>query len=132
LGSTAAAPILFRQFEHEQNPHDGREATVNPRRITEITYETTESFTIRRRAGSVQSACTQCGSVSEMVTLDEAAALFQIGVRAIFRDIESGRVHFLENAAGSVFVCLDSLKNACRLSAGNSHPQTNRIKEISR
>ena len=41
---------------------------MNARRITEITLETEETFTIRRSAGAIRVPCPVCGSVLALVT----------------------------------------------------------------
>lgn len=63
-----------------------------------------------------------------MVTPNEAAALFHIGIRAICREIEAGRLHFQETASGSVLICLDSLQTS-PLSLCSSNSQITQIKE---
>ncbi len=45
-----------------------------------------------------------------MLTPEEAALLAGVGVRAIYRAIEEGRIHFLENASGALVVCLESIR----------------------
>jgi hypothetical protein len=97
---------------------------VKARRVTEITVQTDEAFIIRRRAGSVQVCCAHCGSGVPMVTPEEAAALFRVGVRAIYREIEAGQLHFQETPGGSVVVCLDSLQKIVGLLSRNSGSQT--------
>jgi hypothetical protein len=104
---------------------------VNARRITEITFEATESVTIRRSAGLVRIACKECEPAGEMVTLDQACALSRIGARAIFREIEAGRLHFQESESGSILICLHSLERAAQQISSNPNPPTNQIKEIS-
>jgi len=64
-----------------------------------------------------------------MVTPSEAAALFGVGIRAICREIEAGRLHFQETASGSVLICLVSLQQAASPGFGNSTSQINQIKE---
>jgi hypothetical protein len=92
---------------------------VKSRRITEITLETNEICTIRRDAGSRFVLCSQC-EASAMVTVHEAAALFRVGVRAICREVEAGRLHFLESAGSSLLICLDSLRHSALLHSDNS------------
>ena len=93
---------------------------MKAKRVTEITMQTDEAIVIRRSAGSPQVMCTQCGSVVPMVTPDEAAVLFRIAIREIYREIEAGQLHFQETAAGSVLVCLDSLRKIASLLPGES------------
>jgi hypothetical protein len=85
---------------------------VKARRIAEITIETEEALVIRRASGSVQAMCAQCGREVPMLTPEEAAILFRVAVRSIYREIEGGQLHFQETATGSVVVCLDSLRKA--------------------
>jgi hypothetical protein len=100
------------------------------KRVTEITMQTDEAFVIRRSAGSPHAMCTQCGSVVPMVTPDEAAILFRVAVRVIYREIEAGQLHFQETAAGSVLVCLDSLRKLASLLPRKSSSQIKNNKEI--
>jgi len=102
---------------------------VKSRRITEITLETNEIFTVRQQANSVRIHCPECGSQSAMFTPCEASALFGFEIRAICREIDAGRLHFLETESGSVLICIDSLQKAASLSSSNSTLQINPIKE---
>ena len=102
---------------------------MNARRITEFTFETTESITIRRGATSTNLPCTDCGSVEGMVTLDEACALFNGDLRDLCREIESGRVHLSQAGPGSFLICFHSLKNTAQLILSSSNPQLNPKKE---
>lgn len=52
--------------------------------------------------------CPRCGGDAVMLAPDEAAAIAGVAVRAVFRWIEAGLVHFREAGSASV-VCLDSL-----------------------
>jgi hypothetical protein len=45
-----------------------------------------------------------------MVSPEEAAGLMRLNVRWIYRLIEAGALHFQETAAGSVWICLESLR----------------------
>ena len=85
---------------------------MKARRIAEITIETEEALVIRRASGSVPAVCAQCGHEVSMLTPEEAAILFRIAVRSIYREIEAGQIHFQETATGSVVVCLDSLRKS--------------------
>ena len=126
LDRITAKPILFqRAGDARADPKE--EARVKARRITEITVETDETFTIRRSADSVRVPCPQCGSLSAMVTPNEAAALFGVGIRDLCREIDAGRLHFQEIESGSVLICLGSLQQAASLRAGNSGFEINQI-----
>jgi len=103
---------------------------VKLRRVTEITMQTDEAVVLRRKAGSAQVVCRRCKSAVPMVKPEEAAALFRVAVRLIYREIESGQVHFQETSSGAVLVCLDSLQKIDALQSGNSTLQINKHKEI--
>jgi hypothetical protein len=108
---------------------------VKARRITEITTQTDEAFIIRRRAssregGSTPVWCAQCGPGVPMITPEEGAILFWIGVRAIYREIETGRLHFQDAPAGSLLVCLGSLQEAGSSLYQSSSSQIQNNKEI--
>lgn len=120
LVGVRAEPILSQRAEDAKpGPQWTEGDKVRSRRITEITLETNEIYTIRRDAGSVCIPCSQCGA-SDMVTVHQAAALFHVGVRAICREVEAGRLHFLESAGGSLLICLDSLQQSALFSSGNT------------
>ena len=104
---------------------------MKARRVTEITVQTEEAFVLRRSSGSPHASCAQCGTPSPMVTAEEAAVLFGVAVRSIYREIEAGELHFEETAAGSVLVCLHSLRQTASLRPSDTSPQTKKtIKEI--
>jgi predicted site-specific integrase-resolvase len=44
-----------------------------------------------------------------MVTTEQAAALAHVHARTIFQWVECGRVHYIENPAGRLLICLNSL-----------------------
>jgi hypothetical protein len=44
-----------------------------------------------------------------MVTADEAARLTRVTPRAIYRQVEAGRLHFIEAQDGLLLVCKNSL-----------------------
>jgi hypothetical protein len=107
-----------------------RSRAVKARRVTEITMQTDEAFAIRRRAGSVTAVCAQCGSGMPMLVPEEAAVLFGVAVRAVYRELETGRLHFQETSTGSVLVFLDSLRKIASGFLRNSSSQINNNKEI--
>ena len=76
---------------------------------TETTIETHEVWVVRKPAGPFPAWCTDCAGRPPMLTPDEAAALSGLSLRAIFRLVEAGGVHFLETAGGRLVVCPASL-----------------------
>ncbi|MGC2297295.1 MAG: hypothetical protein WA476_00730 [Acidobacteriaceae bacterium] len=87
---------------------------------TLITVETTERFTLPHEPDAVRTACPDCGSLSGLVTPGHAATLLGLDVRGVCRAIDAGLLHVLTNAAGSLFVCFDSLKKAAAQNAAHA------------
>jgi len=79
------------------------------KRRTEVTFERVVRST-HPLASSSYAFCRFCGGQAAMLTPEEAALLAGVGVRAIYRAIEEGRIHFLENASGALVVCLESIR----------------------
>ena len=76
----------------------------------ETVVETHEVWVIRRRRGRTTAFCAECPDQPEMLTAGEAAPLCGHSLRAIFRLIEAGLVHFLESPEGELFVCPTSFQ----------------------
>ena len=76
---------------------------------TVVTIETGQRTVIRQRGRQTVAWCERCRRQVLMLMPDEAAALAQISVRAVFRRVEAGALHFIETEAGTPFVCLTSL-----------------------
>ena len=79
------------------------------RKRTEITVETHRVLAILRRAPPPRGWCEQCCREVERVTPDEAAALVRVKPRSIYRRLEAGDLHFIEEGGGAVWICLHSL-----------------------
>jgi len=75
----------------------------------EITVETERLLVIRRRYQAVEEWCDDCQKIALMIRPDQAAAVTGRTLRAIFTDIESGRLHFRESPDGLLLICLNSL-----------------------
>lgn len=75
----------------------------------EITVETERLLIIRRRYRAIEAWCDDCGCEVVMVRPDQAAAATGRSLRAIFADIESSVLHFLEQPDGLILICLNSL-----------------------
>jgi hypothetical protein len=76
---------------------------------TLITTETSETLIVRQ-ATRQRAWCEVCGAEVEMVSPELAARSAGVGVRAVFRLIETERVHFMESPDGALLVCLNTLK----------------------
>ena len=81
-----------------------RRTTARMKR-TETIIETHEVWVVRRPAGPFSAWCPDCEGRPPMLTPEEAAGLSGLSLRAIFRLVEAGGVHFLETACGRLFVC---------------------------
>jgi hypothetical protein len=46
----------------------------------------------------------------QMVAANEAAVISGLSARGIYRFVEDGRLHFIEDSQGLLFVCLASLR----------------------
>lgn len=79
------------------------------KKTTRLTIETRQVFVIRRPAASRRAACEACGEVVNLVTAEEAARLARVSVRAIYRWVEGGHVHFIETADEALLICVNSL-----------------------
>jgi hypothetical protein len=86
-----------------------RELPVTQQKRTEITVETERILIIRRRYRAIQLACDPCGHQVVMIRPDQAAAVSGRSLRAIFGDIEAGKLHFIEQSDGLLLICLNSL-----------------------
>jgi len=74
---------------------------------TEITIETRR--VLLNQASQKTQWCAVCADSAPMVTPTEAAGLVGVTPRAIYRWIESDRLHFTEAADGSILICVPSL-----------------------
>ena len=72
----------------------------------------TERFLVMNRSGSLYSLCAACGDEVRMITVDQAATLACVNAREIYREVEAGKLHFMETTKGSLLVCLDSLNGS--------------------
>ena len=78
-------------------------------RTTTFAVETEETVVLRIWR-PLRATCEVCGS--EMARPEAAAVATGVAVRAIYRRVEAGTVHFLESRDGALAVCLDSLRDA--------------------
>ena len=83
--------------------------------------EKREVVIINRPFVSPQKRCERCTEPSGMITPDEAAAVCDVSTRTIYRRLESGEIHFLEDVDGSMHICLISLAASSNLAARSSY-----------
>jgi hypothetical protein len=74
-----------------------------------MTIETEKFLTVRISPEKHCEFCETCVSNAPMLTVSEAAQFAQISLRAIFRSVEAGRLHYRETTPGLFLVCFDSL-----------------------
>ena len=76
---------------------------------TEIEFELNETIAYSRRGERVDAFCPICEKLVQMATAQIAAILTQSSEREVFRQLETGNIHFIE--IGRVMICLNSLTN---------------------
>lgn len=74
----------------------------------EITVETEVSVSVRGAAAAVE-LCALCGGL--LLTPEAAARIASTSVRAIYRWVDAGGMHFTEGQGRGVRVCDQSLRN---------------------
>ncbi len=79
------------------------------KRTTEITIERRRSFAARRTTKRTLSYCPICAREGEFVTPEEAAIIASVTPRTIYRWLEDGRFHFIEQPGSELFICSESL-----------------------
>ncbi|HYW74724.1 MAG TPA: hypothetical protein VE961_27105 [Pyrinomonadaceae bacterium] len=79
------------------------------KKTTIVTFEARERTTIRCETPRVFAWCNQCGEEVWMVTASQAALMSLTDMRTIFRGVEAGAIHFIENDGNAILVCSKSL-----------------------
>jgi hypothetical protein len=77
-------------------------------RKTEIIFETYEVLIITRRGSLSRRWCASCGEQVAIISWDDAR-ISGLGIDAVQRQVEIGRIHLIETAGGSSLICLNSL-----------------------
>lgn len=80
------------------------------KRKLEMSIATDRRYTVRRAPAGEQMNCAVCGAA--MLTAEQAAAMFGVTQRIIFRHIENASAHYAETVSGAVMICLPSLASA--------------------
>lgn len=75
---------------------------------TKITIETDSLFILRGR-NSRRTWCPQCAAEREMIALENLGVISNLDRPALQEWLNSGELHRLEKADGSVLICLNSL-----------------------
>jgi hypothetical protein len=84
------------------------------KKTTIVTFESRERTTIHRTRQLLMSWCDQCSVEVLMVTPNEAALIVGTDARAIFREVESGQIHFIESGNGALLICKRSVERTFR------------------
>jgi hypothetical protein len=79
------------------------------RRKIEIISLTNQTLIIRNPALPFVARCIECMTTMPMVTPEQAAIVARVNPRAIYRWVEAGTIHFVENSEGVLLVCPNSL-----------------------
>jgi hypothetical protein len=72
---------------------------------TVITFEAYQQTVVCRRRGPMLIQCEFCQAETEMFTANEFARRAGMTPRQLFRAIEAGAFHFIEDADGSLLIC---------------------------
>ncbi|MGB2665645.1 MAG: hypothetical protein WAK48_16710 [Candidatus Acidiferrum sp.] len=75
---------------------------------TKITIES-ESLLILRGRSSARAWCPHCAAESEMIAIDSAGVISNLGRPALEEWLNSGGLHQLQSTDGSTLICLNSL-----------------------
>jgi hypothetical protein len=87
-----------------------RRDAVAKRHRTEKTVEIHEVYVIRSTSGALPALCAECATGDAlMVSPEQAAVIAAVPVRAVYRWVEAGMIHYNEAAGGSIVVCVKSL-----------------------
>lgn len=78
-------------------------------RKTEINLEIEEAVAIRQRR-VLTAYCEQCRKQTRMVAANEAAMVARLSAREIYRRVEVGHLHFMEDQKGLLYVCAEALQ----------------------
>lgn len=105
------AGALYQQALRKQL-YPARAKTMRTTRKTETTIELRETVVVRGSAEAWE-ICAKCApSKAIMVSIEDAAVLAGLPPRIIYRWVEAGAIHCLENEAGWALVCLRSVLDA--------------------
>lgn len=76
-----------------------------------ITTVSREILIVRTNEGqSSQRFCADCATETEMVDINSAVTIFEVGTRELMRLAEVGLMHSIETEGGHLLICLNSLK----------------------
>ena len=115
-------PALFFAGEERVHPAENKEAggldtlvagvdvrRMRTRKTTEIELETQEMVLAAVGATPMVAWCPKCAGEVAMDSPEKAARLAGVTVRAIYRWVETGEIHFTEAPHNAPLICLASL-----------------------
>jgi len=87
--------------------------TIKEKKRLEVLWETHEITTIRFKQNQPEMSlyCQSCQTETPHLTVREAASVLKISEFTIFRFVETNQIHSIENAAGFILICGNSLLN---------------------
>jgi hypothetical protein len=95
-----------------------RANSIRMKRSAEVVVETEETVFLRARPQPVEGYCHGCCRQASMITPEQAACIAGVSTRAIYAQVESGRLHFAEVPDGPLLVCVESLSAVMGLDSG--------------
>ena len=95
-----------------------------------ITRVETHSLTLVRTVPRpVNLWCAACGAKTAMVTPERATEMMNTNLRAIYRQVERGQLHFVEKGTGDLLICSASLHGERRSFGKTGVNQLNQIEK---
>jgi hypothetical protein len=88
---------------------------IRRRRI--VKFETRKITVVRAATKTIDLWCEPCGASVAMVTPESAAEILMTNPRAVYRQVETGDLHFVEISAGELLICSESLRAQATLRA---------------
>jgi excisionase family DNA binding protein len=86
---------------------------MKTKKTTVISHETHEELRVSLYGPAVRQQvfdwCPACTPGAPLLTPEEAAQLAGVSVRALYRFVEDGRIHFKETPDGLLLVCVNNI-----------------------
>lgn len=76
-----------------------------------MSFEQRETWRVSRGAEVGSRQCPYCIEASPMITAEDLAEVMCESPRSIYKQIDGGRLHFIETERMQVLVCLASFSN---------------------
>lgn len=83
-----------------------------------LTIEHQEIEIVRIRTNSNSTFCDKCQLKKGTYSPEQVAAIFQISIYDVCRNIANGRFHLTNRHCGIAFVCSESLKSSLTIEIG--------------